>query len=445
MPGPSSNRKNQQRERIARDRGTARPRCWLPRAVAGLAGLLVMLAVAAAVLVLCTPSNVSHASVPSLSRARARFIDPKPAAQKPAPSDFEWQFYGYDAARTRFISEGQLAPPFHRGWRFDDGALIEFPPVIYQHTLYFLDDGGSAKAVDSLTGRLIWQRKVGTLSAASPALDVRDRLVFVSLLSTSAGAAQPGNGSFLALSMDSGRVVWRHAVAPGSESSPLLDGSNVFFGDQDGTVYSLRTRDGHLNWTYQASGAVKGGIALADGTLYFGDYGGHVYALNAADGHQVWAASPGGEFYATPAVAFGRVFLGNINGSVYAFAQSTGELAWTTATGAYVYASPAVADVPGLGPTVYLGSYDGNFYALDALSGATRWTHPAGGRVSGSATIVGRVVYYSVLGASRTTGLDVRTGQQVFLFPDGEFTPVICDEGAIYLIGYSTIYQLLPR
>jgi hypothetical protein len=38
----------------------------------------------------------------------------------------------------------------------------------------------------------------------------------------------------------------------------------------------------------------------------------------------------------------------------------------------------------------------------------------------------------------------VRTGQQVFSFPDGAFNPVVCDAGAIYLVGYSKIYQLLP-
>ena len=53
---------------------------------------------------------------------------------------------------------------------------------------------------------------------------------------------------------------------------------------------------------------------------------------------------------------------------------------------------------PGLGPTVYIGSYDGNFYAFNAQSGAVRWRHAAGGRISGSATIVGDVVYYSNLG-----------------------------------------------
>jgi outer membrane protein assembly factor BamB len=137
--------------------------------------------------------------------------------------------------------------------------------------------------------------------------------------------------------------------------------------------------------------------------------------------------------------------MGNTDGRVYSFAAKTGQLAWATGTGAYVYSSAAVADVPGMGPTVYLGSYDGSFYAFDARSGAIRWRHPSGNRISGSPTIVNRVVYYSTLGNKTTIGLDVRTGRRVFTFGDGAFSPVVCDPGAIYLTGYSKLYQLLPN
>jgi hypothetical protein len=103
-----------------------------------------------------------------------------------------------------------------------------------------------------------------------------------------------------------------------------------------------------------------------------------------------------------------------------------------------------VADPKGVGPTVYVGSYDGNFYAFNAQSGTVRWRHAAGGKISGSSTVIGNVVYYSDLGGRNTAGLDASTGRQVFLFPDGAFTPVIADYHAIYLDGYGAIYELLP-
>ncbi len=58
---------------------------------------------------------------------------------------------------------------------------------------------------------------------------------------------------------------------------------------------------------------------------------------------------------------------------------------------------------------------------------------------------MGNVVYYSGLGSNTTAGLNWRTGRQVFSFPDGEFTPVITDGKVVFLIGYSTIYQMVPK
>jgi outer membrane protein assembly factor BamB len=140
--------------------------------------------------------------------------------------------------------------------------------------MYLVDFNGSANAIGTIKGHLIWQRSIGTLTAASPAIDVRHKLVFVPLLSATPGAKGSGNGRIVAASMKTGRVAWSHVIPPGSESSSLVHGLSVFVGGLGGTVYSFRTYDGHVNWTYHASGSVKGGVAFADGDLYFGDYAG---------------------------------------------------------------------------------------------------------------------------------------------------------------------------
>jgi outer membrane protein assembly factor BamB len=422
------------------------PSPGLRRGLLTVAGVLVAIAVAVVVLVLSasSPAPRRHHSV---SAVQVQVPSPPPAPKpRPAPTDTAWPLYGYDLSRTRaFPAADKLDPPFRTGWRFRDGALLEFPPVIYDNTLYFEDAYGSAKAVSTITGRVLWQHKIGSVAAASPALDLRHKIVFFSLLSNTPGSTTPGNGSVVALSLKTGKTVWTHSLPPGSESSPLVHGLSVFLGDQDGTVYSFRTYDGHLNWTFSASGAVKGGVAFAHNTIYFGDYGGHVYAVNAADGREIWSAGGGGTFYSTPAVAYGRVYIGSTGGAVDAYWASSGAEAWSASTGSYVYSSPAVADAPGLGPTVFIGSYDGNFYAYNAYSGGLRWSHPAGGRIDGSATVLGNVVFYSDLGSNTTSGLDVRNGHQVFSFHDGEFSPVITDGKAVFVIGFSTIYQMIPR
>jgi outer membrane protein assembly factor BamB len=428
------------------------PRRWLRWVLVAVGVGLLLAAGAVAAIILHSPGNVSHPNVEFTAPTTTTTTATAPKHKKRVVDNFQWPRYGYDLARTRdFPNSSRLNPPLRRGWKYNDGALLEFPPVIYQNTLYLIDDNGSARAVNKLNGHEIWKHKVGTLAAASPTFDARHHLVFVPVLS--AHGSRPGDGRFFALSMKTGRIVWTHIVGAGTETSPTVVGNAVYYGDAAGNLVSLRTRDGHVNWVYHASGAIKGGPAYANGNLYFGDYSGHAYALNANSGHQVWRVGTNGthfgfgsgNFYSTPAVAFGRVYMGNTDGRVYSFAERSGQLAWATSTGAYVYSSPAVAEIQGLGPTVYIGSYDGNFYAFNAQSGAVRWRHSAGGRISGSPTIVGNVVYYSNLGSKTTAGLNVRTGQKVFAFSDGAFNPVIADPGAIYMVGYGAIYQFLPK
>jgi len=424
---------------------------WRPtgrRALIAAAAAVVIVVVAAAVVVLRLPRNVSHPNLSFTKPTRTAVPDRPPVR---APS-FQWPLFGYNAARTRFF-DADLRPPFKVSWRFFDGALLEFPPVLDGERLFVLDDDGTARAINALNGHVLWERGLGTLAASSPAIDARQHLVLFTVLSRTRGARLPGDGAVYALSMNSGRVRWWRPLAPGSESSPLVWHGSVYVGDQGGAVYSLDAATGHVNWVFHAAGAVKGGIALAGGVLYFGDYSGHVCALAASDGHQLWSSSPqgadlgfsSGTFYSTPAVAFGRVYIGNTDGFVYSFAARTGQLAWARYTGDYVYASPAVADLRGIGPTVYIGSYSGEFYALNAASGAVRWEHAAGGRISGSASVIGDVVYYSDLGTKTTTGLDARTGAVVFRFADGAFTPAIADYRELFLDGYDTMYALVPR
>jgi outer membrane protein assembly factor BamB len=93
---------------------------------------------------------------------------------------------------------------------------------------------------------------------------------------------------------------------------------------------------------------------------------------------------------------------------------------------------------------ILIGSYSGKFFCLDAATGDVRWTFDANGPISGSASVIGDVVYFSTL-KGRTYGLDAATGKQLWSFPDGKYSPVVAGPERLYLTGYTRLYGLVPR
>src|ERR1022692_4771472 len=378
----------------------------------------------------------------------ARFV-PQPAPTLPTkgPERFAWPLYGYTKNHTRFFpASDHMVPPFRTVWARGGRSLLEFPPVMDENRLFQLADDGVLQATDKYTGKEMWSRHLGSLSASTPA--VSGNTVYVTVLARSPGSQSVG---VYALNTSNGHIRWGRDLSSRCESSPLLDKGRIFCGSENGTVYALDARNGNVIWTYHATGAVKASPSLANGILYFGDYSGQLQAVRESDGQRVWSSGSGGallgsgNFYSTPAVVYGRVFLGNTDGRVYAYDAASGQLDWAVQTGAYVYASPAVTNAPGLGPTIYLGSYDGTFYAIDARSGRVDWRYKAGGRISGSATIIGRIVYFADLGTHNTRGLGISTGKVVFSYEAGAFDPVISDNHYLYLTGYNSLFALAPE
>ncbi|MET0306331.1 MAG: PQQ-binding-like beta-propeller repeat protein [Solirubrobacterales bacterium] len=376
------------------------------------------------------PADIHNTDVP--------FQPQKPKVQK--RKTVSWPLYGYDRARTRYLPAKGVKPPFQKKWRYTDGPLLEFPPVIAGGRLFFVDNNGYAIALDADTGKQLWKRRIGRLNASSPAYS-KGRLYIVNLV--------PGH--VVKLDARNGRILWKRPLPGRAESSPVVVGRSVYFGCEDGNLYSLSTKNGNVRWATGLGGPVKSAPAYYGGVLYVGDYGGYMNAVRARNGELVWQSDSlgqgfgtSGAFYSTPAVAFGRVFAGNNDTRVYSFDRRDGTIAWTYSTGGYAYSGPAVASTRHTGPTVYIGSFDGNVYALNAENGEPRWIRSAGGSIIGSLVAVGDIVYAAEFDDTSTTGYAMKGGGTVFRYPRGTYTPIVSDGRRIYLVGYSSITALQP-
>ena len=372
--------------------------------------------------------------------------EPEPVEVPPKPaSGRDWPHYGNGPARTRHMRGVTLRPPFRRVWSLNGGKLLEFQPVLAGGRLFMLKNDGRALALSADTGRVRWRKRIGGLAASAPGA-AGASVYFVVNRGGYGGIAGAGPAKVVAMNRRTGRIRWAKRLGSASESSPLVIHERVYVGSQDGTVYALSAKSGRIKWRYRAGGPVKGALAYSRGRLYFGDYGGSVTALRARGGRVMWRRSGYGQIYATPAVAFKRVYVGSKSGAVYAFSARSGRLLWSTGMGGYVYAAPAVGAVRGMRPAVFIGSYGGRFAALNARSGNVIWSRSGYGKISGAASVIGRVVYFSSLSARRTWGLSAKTGRVLWSIGKGGFNPAISDGKRLYITGYGSQYAFMtPR
>ena len=155
---------------------------------------------------------------------------PKPKP-KPKADTFQWRQYGYSLDHRRWFNPGtSLRGPFVRVWRRKAPALLEFPPVMSNGSLFQLADNGQLRSMHKKNGKTRWQKKLGRLAASSPALD--KHRIYVTLLD--GGSA--GRGRIVAMLQRNGHRRWSKMLPSRSESSPLVRDGRLYFGSENGTL-----------------------------------------------------------------------------------------------------------------------------------------------------------------------------------------------------------------
>ena len=337
--------------------------------------------------------------------------------------DLQSPEYGGGPARNRYVPA--VVAPLPSGnpdWTFESRTLIEFPPAVDNGLLVFGVNSGRVYGLDAETGAVRWARRQKGEIASSPAIS--GNRVFVSSMDGMLSAYGLG-----------GTPRWQFSTSGSPiESSPLVVDGRVFVGAWNGTLYAVDAETGKAVWTFQAAADIKGSAALAGGSVVVADYAGNVYALDPATGAERWRYSGGKRFYGGPAVSGTTLVIGDVGGAVIALNVNTGRELWRHATSGYVYSSPAIAR-----GTVFIGSYSGQFEALSLADGSPKWSFNAGERISGSATVVGDVVYTAILAKPgtppKTFGLDTGTGKVRYTGDDGRYSPAVAAGVTLYLVG----------
>ena len=115
-------------------------------------------------------------------------------------------------------------------------------------------------------------------------------------------------------------------------SNLYFDKDNLYFSDQQNTVYALNKKNGREKWTFKGQGYVPFKINMINNEAYLASFDAHIYRLDKSNGYPVWSyAIPEQVVPDTEVVGDeddGSVFFADRAGVLYALAKDNGNLIW---------------------------------------------------------------------------------------------------------------------
>jgi outer membrane protein assembly factor BamB len=346
---------------------------------------------------------------------------------------------------TRFFSgQGGIK------WRVETGGAVRSSPAVTATRVFVGSGDGHLYAIERSGGRVAWRFPAGAPVDGSPA--IAGGLVIGATIS----------GKIFALDERTGRLRWQLRTGPALPfnttpaggwdlwaSSPVVVGSTVLIGGQDGAVYSLDLSTGRQRWRAETGGRVRATPAVSGGLVVVGSWNGRVYGLDLKTGKERWVHHTMGDtldskkfgfdrraVQSSAAIADGAVYFGSRDGAVYALDGATGARRWRVShRGSWVIGSPAVS-----GGKVFAGSSDGHFMqALDPATGRELWNLPTGANVLASPVLAGGALVVSTCRTDSPSGellvLEPETGTvrwRLRLDEASVSTPAVAD-GELYL------------
>ncbi len=236
---------------------------------------------------------------------------------------------------------------------------------------------------------------------------------------------------------DKKRFVWQFNARDAINSTALVSGGSVYFGDNSGRFYCLDKADGALRWQTDVPHEPRAfklfSTALqVDNEIYVGTANKRFYVLDANSGKIKAEAECPDWIRSRPAAEGGRLFVQSMDGTLTAFELDGLKKLWQIKIGTHpVYADPVAKD-----GCVYVNSSDLWLWCIDAQTGALRWRHSliesidlngtrifademcCGGFFQSKPTAAGGLVYYGT--PSRfVVAVDHRSGREVWRYEMG--------------------------
>lgn len=332
----------------------------------------------------------------------------------------DWLYIGGDIEKTNISkSKNLLNPPFNLYWEFDADAGLSrnclsvsdailfantlngesyaidivsgknlgrintfgkssfSTPLIYNNNVIITSSGNNSSRIFSYNlalGSIKWKRNIGWVES-SPVLDGEN--IFVCSIDGKLHKLNVVNGNILWSKKPSGKNIFLNSFF----TSPTILSNKVFVGGNDHNMYAFDRKTGNEIWKFKTEGSVFCDASASENKIYFWSDDKNFYCIDTS-GNLVWKNNLNTKSLSSSTFFENMVITAGVNGTVYALNKNNGNKIWTFETKGTISSSPLLQ-----GKNIFIGSYDRNFYCLDAASGRELWKFTAEGRIRTSAVI----------------------------------------------------------
>jgi serine/threonine protein kinase/outer membrane protein assembly factor BamB len=241
-------------------------------------------------------------------------------------------------------------------WRFDSRAKLVATPCLIRDTLVVPGVNGKLLAVETQGGLQRWQYKTESLRNEMGIVAAPQRHGDLVLFGTRGGELH-------AVSIDSGKAVWRFDAGSPIVASPAASVDSIYFGCEGGNFYALEAESGGLIWEYPIERPIVSRAAISYSSVLFGGHDKWLYCCERYDGSLKWKGALRGKVVANLVATRDTAISLTREGWIQAFATSNGEVRWQRDLGRSLESQPVITS-----DRFYLCTVEGEVIAYSMAS-----------------------------------------------------------------------------
>ena len=232
-----------------------------------------------------------------------------------------------------------------------------------------------------------------------------------------------GNGidGVTAYDISNGRKLWQNPVSFGVESGITGVKERLFYGGNDGFIYSVNANTGEEVWKSAVSAEVLSQPLLNEGVLYVGIGNNSFIALDAATGKAIWShsqqetTSESIRGISEPLIYKDSIIVGFNDGSLLRLNLADGKPKWRSLLNKNKKFKDIDSKPVLVNGRLFVMGYDDHLYSLNPENGKVLWKIKGGG--FGAPSFEGNTLYYST-SEGIVKAVDTQFGKEKWIYKD---------------------------